>query len=470
MVDAVGNVIYQYIAGSSLKEAGQVLLHRTAQIEKQFGQFESEKWEKFTKTANGKEKLNIALDNISYVMNFVGRSHSALKTFSGRYSFASGLMARLEGLVRDGVNIAEPDKLLQIAHESYLDWDRGKYQESNWLTDSWNKATNAVEKVFPIMGQLMKADVAITRVPVNMLYEGIVEYGVGALIGSVKSAREYYKAKGIVLNDGFTPERQEEFKTALREQLQKMDSKNAASIVRAFRKGGFGLGLYALAVLGHASFGGFYHKGQTAEDKKKKQREEETGQSQLLTGEIKIGDWKVPEPAAKILEHTPGLQGALFGLGIAQVYENNIKEGKSTVTSAKNDLMAHIDHITGSLPMIDKMILPLAAGAASGLKSKLPAVNGEWMDVDQNGNPVKRKAFNAKDYLDLLPFGDKKEILSDAYYKQALKTKKYYEGLISDIEYSNVTDEEKKRQREEYQKQMDGDIEEIYRQNKENPQ
>src|SRR6202000_2165003 len=163
-------------------------------------------------------------------------------------------------------DISQPDKILELAHQSYMDFERGKYQESNWITDTWNKATNAVERASPELAYLMKADVAITRVPVNMLREGIMEYTLGAFRGSVMAAREYYKAKGIVLQDGYTPEREQEFKAALREQLNKMDADKAATLGRAFRKGGFGLGLYALGLLGHAAFGGWAHRGQTAED------------------------------------------------------------------------------------------------------------------------------------------------------------------------------------------------------------
>src|SRR5262249_40879240 len=160
------------------------------------------------------------------------------------------------------------------------------------------------------------------------------------------------------------------------------------------RKGGFGLGLYGLALLGHAAFGGFAHKGQTAEDKKKKKWEDEFGVPVIKTGEIKIGDWKMPDAAAKIVEHTPAFTPMLFGLGLAQVYENNIKEGKSTATSVANDAKAHIEHILGSIPQMELVgFLGKSAYDHLNVQKRL----GEWTDVDQNGNPITRKAYNARD-------------------------------------------------------------------------
>lgn len=476
LIDAVGNSVYNFIAGSSIKEGLEVLMHRSTQMERQFGDFDSEAWEKFKASDNGKAKFATALDNASYVLNFIGRSHATLKNFSARFSFANGFISRLEYEAGQGKDISSPDRLLEIAHESYHDWERGKYQEANWWTDTWNKVTNSVEKISPEMAYLMRADVAITRVPVNMLREGVMEYTLGAFRGSIMAAREYYKAKGIVLQDGFTPESESQFRSELKEQLNKMDADKAATIVRAFRKGGLGLGLYALALMGHAAFGGWAHKGQTAEDKKKAERELDTGIPELKTGEIQIGKWVMPEWSAKVVEHTPAFAPLGFGLGLAKVYDNNIKDGKSTPEAAYNSAKAQIDHLANSLPMIDKVVAPLAAGAYDNIKPK-----GQWDDVDQNGNPMKRHAFHMSDYFKYLHFGNvfgkdlhvgsKDNILTEEYYKQAVSTQKSYRQQITEVEINtSLSKKDKEEQRSELLKQLDADIEEIYRQNKENPQ
>jgi hypothetical protein len=478
LLNAVGNVVYQYIAGSSVKEAMEALGHRTVKIERMFGQIDSDQWEKGFMSTKGRERFDIAMQNFSYVMNFVGRSHAALKNFSARQSFAAGFMARLEAGVRDGVDVTSPDRLLEMANASYNDFERGKYQQYNWLSNKWNEATRAVEKAFPQLAYLMKADVAIVRVPVNMLHEGIMEYTLGAFRGSWDAWRAYNEAKGLVIQDGFTEADQKEFKAAMGEQLKKIDPDKAATILRCFRKGGFGLGLYALALLGHAAFGGFAHKGQTAEDKKKKKMEDEFGAPIIKTGQIKIGNWEMPEAAAKIVEHTPAFQPMLFGLGLNQVYENNIKSGKSTLESVKNDAEAHILHIVNSIPQME-LIDYLGMNAVDKLNVKKRL--GEWQDVDQDGQPIKRQALGFSDYFKYQTFGtwfgwtpfvgDKNEILSENYYKMANRMMKDYEDQISEIEYNpEYSKEEKAQMRQELIDKSKEELKDIYRQNKENPQ
>jgi hypothetical protein len=469
LVDAVGNSIYQFIAGSSLKESLEVFLHRSTALERNFGDFDREAWD-----AKGKGKLvtgaSLAdIDNWNYLINGIGRSHAALKNFSGRFSFATEFMSRLEYYSKQGVDISTPDKLLEIAHESYGGWERGKYQESNWISDKWNKLTRDIEKNNPEMAYLMKADVAITRVPVNMLYEGIMEYTLGGLTGSVIAAKEYYKARKMTLQYQFGPEEQTQFRQELHDQLRKMDPKAAAAIVRAYRKQGFGMGMYALFLLGHGAFGGFAHKGQTAEDKKKALREIQTGNPEIKTGEIKLGDWTMPNAAAKIIEHTPGFQMPLMALGLSQVYENSIIDGKSTPEAVKDAALAHVNHIVNSIPQAE---LVMAIGG--GLADKVIPY-GQWNDVDQDGMPMKRRAFRAADYFQYLhlPFTDgfKKDILSENYYKEAVKTQTQYRNAITDIETNtSLSKEEKEEQRQEQLKQLNSDIDEIYRQNKENTQ
>lgn len=477
LIDTIYTSVYQFIGGSSVKEALEVLLHRSTELERQLGEFDREAWQKFKDSDTGKEKFATSLDNINYVLNFVGRSHAALKNFSARASFASGFMARLEGYSADGVDVTRPEKLLEIAHESYHDWESGKYQDKNWVTDTWNKATNAVEKASPELAFLMKADVAITRVPVNLLREGIMEYTLGAFRGSVMAAREYYKAKGIVLADGYTPENDAQFQKELNEQLQKIDPKQAATIIRAFRKGGLGLGLYAMALVGKVAFGGWAHKGMAAEDKKKFQREEETGIPEIKTSQIKIGDYTLPDWASKVVEHTPAFAPLGFGLGLSQVYQNSIIDGKTTPQAATDAVMGQANHITNSIPQLDKVVLPLAGGIA---QSVLPS--GQWDDVDIDGNPMKRKAFEIWDYFKYLHLfntpsgkdvgvGSMENILSENYYKQAVGIQKSYRQQITEVEINtSLSKKEKDEQRADLLKEMNEDIDDIYKQNKEDPQ
>ena len=91
--------------------------------------------------------------------------------------------------------------------------------------------------------------------------------------------------------------------------------------------------------------------------------------------------------------------------------------------------------------------------------------------MDKDGNPIKRIPLEASDYLKLLPFGDKKSILSDRYYREATSVIKGYKREISQIENNasipkSQKEEQIKKIREEEQKTIDL----IYLNNKKNPQ
>jgi len=159
----------------------------------------------------------------------------------------------------------------------------------------------------------------------------------------------------------------------------------------------------------------------------------------------------------------------LFALGLNQVYENSIVDGKSTPQAVKDAALAHINHIVNSIPQME-----LVTALGSGLAQKM-VPTGEWNDVDENGIPMERRAFRSSDYFNYLhlPFTDgfKKDILSENYYKQAVKAQTDYRNAITEIETdSNLSSQDKKEQREDKLKEFNDTIDEIYRQNKENPQ
>jgi len=85
---------------------------------------------------------------------------------------------------------------------------------------------------------------------------------------------------------------------------------------------------------------------------------------------------------------------------------------------------------------------------------------------------MKRKAFNASDYFNYLPgYGNKKDILSENYYKQAVSAQKSYRQQITDVETNtSLSKQEKEDQRQLLLKELNETIDSIYEQNKENPQ
>lgn len=357
LVKAQSYFIYKFIGGSSIKDSLKALINRSNEIEKQFGKVSTE-------TIKEEELLKKA----SYIIGFIGRSHSAFKTFSGRFSFASSFMARLQGAVDAGEDISNPDKILEIAHESYLDWERGKYQQSNAISDAWasfinrraenqeNKGRGAAAKAFRLM---MGADVAVTRVPVNILHEGLVEYTFGAFkaINDVlkvnKQMRQELKEAGItngekVLDELTEGTSKEEFRKSLKEKISQMDGEQAATIMRCFTKGGVGLGLYAFALIyGGIKFGIFPHKGE-----KKKKEEWELAPHELNPGEVVVGDKRLSKTASGIIEHIPALFPMFMGLGLSQRYKDNIEEGQTSKEAAAESIYKHLEILQSDVPQI----------------------------------------------------------------------------------------------------------------------
>ena len=362
LLNAQGALVYQFIGGSSLKDVWSALLHRHNEIEKQFGHVEGENFK------NGN-----LLDKSSYVLGFIGRSHSALKTFSGRFSFAAGFMARLEGAVANGESISTPEKIIEIAHESYLDWERGKYQQSNLISDWWNDMINGMSKgktgdalkMANVAQYMLKVDVAITRVPVNILHEAVVEYSFGLVKAAYITNKEMSKIKGALKDEGFF-KNEDRYKEALRERVSQMDEKQAATIVRCFTKGGLGVGLYATAlIIGGIRFGIFPHLGQ-----KKKKEEGDLKPDELNPGQVMFGDSKLGEATSATVEHIPALFPLFMGLGLVEQYHNQIKSGHTSSEAAANAIYVHLKILEHGVPQT-KLIEGSEDDAIKNIKRRL---------------------------------------------------------------------------------------------------
>lgn len=383
-----GNLAYQFIGGSSIKDALQAFIHRSNEIERQFGKVSSEGIEgknelkqddTFPTIAKklGKQVVEGGLDlftgykkdeklakqigikvinDADYILGFIGRSHSAVKTFSGRYSFASAFMARIEGAVDRNIDLT-PDKVLEFAHESYLDWERGKYQNPNQLSDWWSHTVNQMDKnpEFKTIGkigkQAFKTEVAIQRVPVNILWEEISQYAgglakVAGLFGGKASIPKVYKEIKSELKDEGLFTNTPEFKEALKERLSNLDPYQSALIYSCFRKGSLGMGVYATAlILGGIHYGIFPHMGQ-----KKKKDEADLAPNELNPGQLMVGNTKYSENVSALVSHTQFLWPTFMGLGMAQAYHDNIKKGETTKQAAADAAYLHLNIILGNIP------------------------------------------------------------------------------------------------------------------------
>lgn len=454
LVRASGNLIYQFIGGSSIKDALKSFVHRANQIEHQFGGVTEEKF----------NEGNV-LDKVNYVLNFVGRSHSALKTFSGRFSFASAFMSRLEQAAKDGEDISTSDKLLEVAHESYLDWERGKYQQNNAITNAWNKMLNSIDKsnknnpefnkYEKAFKKLLQGDIAITRVPVNILHEQVMEYTLGAFRAVTMAVKEVRKAKKEAKDYGLDPD-SPEFKEKVKELVSNMDEKQAATIIRSFRKGSVGMGLYALAAItGAVHFGVFSHKGQ-----KKKKDEERMTENELNPGQVMFGHTKLGETASGAISHIPVLWPMFMGLGASKIYSDNIANGKSKFGSAMDAVLQHLQIIQDAIPQF-KFGGPVELG--KNIEKMAEKRLSEWGLIDESDY----KPFNIYEKNG----SGKRESTEDEFNKVKNKKDELSKKMIDDVKkngagvnkYGDVTiDGDNIKSRKKYEDLTQKELDKIY--------
>ena len=442
---AVGNEMYKYVGTSVFKTFADKLLHRNSQLESMLG---NEHGEEFIPVSKIKDYKDVA-DNISYILGFVGRSHGALKSPSARYHFAAGFMSRLEAAMERGEDIRNPAKLQEMAADSFTDWNSGMYQQDNWVTNFGNKVIwdlkNSDNHFAKALGHAASWDVAITKVPVNMINEMIFDMTLGLPTSLAKYGKEYYKANKMVKAE-LPDANSYELKEALREQLSKMDKKTAVDIVRMFRHGGFALGILGLALASKSfKYGGFAHKGQTKEDEKKKEGE-------LKTGELSIGDKVLNKYITSSLTHTTGMFPLLAYLNAQHDFKKYKGEDNTDKKAALKTGVNLLEHIVNTYPQ-SKIVNPITISkdTYSNVKSALGRLNKAYnpnYEYDAGTSEKTSKEYNflkehnesIKDYPieSLHPINQygKEVPVTDEKYKQFLEErkniiKKEIETLIS---------------------------------------
>jgi len=495
----MSNVVFDFIGSSSYADAYKTFLYRNAQIEQMFGDFGKElpqsvtkmideegnktiKW--FTEEDTKSTKFKKIIEDLNYMVGFVGRAHSAAKGFSGRSAFAESFVSKLEYAFTHDEDITSFDKYMEIAHEAYLDWDRGKYQNKNFITDAWNGVMGHLaykykgtdwEVYAKALTTTSSLEVAITRVPVNMLHEFIAEYTLGALrtalpFGKASIPKVMREAKAKIEAQGFTKgvkveegitygTTEKEYSEALYKEVQKLPKEQAAMIARCFRKGGFGLGLYALSAFGVSlgiwKFGGMPHKGQTAEDKKKEEGE-------LKTGEVSVLDKKIPEWAAKALEHTNIINPSLFGESMRLKYAQGIREGKSKMEALNGMVMQHLKVLESKIPQT-AMFSP--TGAVSKISDKFVKSRAK---IEEEGGEIDVHAIDTMDDIRILigMFGGKEKVLTEDNYKLASGVMTTYRKALSLLRMdTTLSKSELEKQEKELYDERDKELEEIRKEN-----
>ncbi|MGI9214549.1 MAG: hypothetical protein ACR2HS_02505, partial [Gammaproteobacteria bacterium] len=194
---ALSNTISEFLGESSLKEAWKGFKSHSADIDVMFGKMNKEEYE-WNKSLS---KYKNILKNIEHTFSFISSSHYALKSFSGRYHFASSFMAKIESAMEKGENLLDYNKINEIAAEAATDWSSGMYQQDNkitkWANELIEKAKSNQNIFIKGIGHTLNWDIQITKVPVNQINEAITEMALGLPLSFIKYQKLKSEAKKI---------------------------------------------------------------------------------------------------------------------------------------------------------------------------------------------------------------------------------------------------------------------------------
>jgi hypothetical protein len=311
----------------------------------------------------GEHAYNPALD-------FFGGLHGALKTPAQRATFGRAF-EKIARSLPAGTDTTDPQVQMEIGTRAYLESKRAILMNDNAATDIYKGFLQAAAKQGKVgkgVATVSRVLMPIVKVPTNFVgeighYVGGLPEGVGRIIA----------AKGI---EGMTPEQ-------------------ADATMRAFKKGGLGLGLVALGYYGKVQAGGYYQQGKP-------------NPNGLKPEEIKIGNFVLPH----MLAHTPALEAIQWGATLARVM--------SSTKGGTADKMGEAARVAGlgTAEQVPFVNTPLALAKATENTGEMGKAAGKvaqtltepqllqqaasHFDTDKAGQPVQR---SPKGFTDQMKMG-----------------------------------------------------------------
>ncbi len=376
LLDNVTNSLYEWIGGNAWEDAAEVFLHSSAKLEQLLGKGEREMWNDKTR----KEK-------IMFVLSTSAATHGVLKNFSARAEFAANFVARLENKMKQGIDISSAEEILKTVNESYIAFQRGKYQEDNAITGGfkagldglriWAEKHPDYKYAADLMAGALKFKNPIVRTPLNIAREAIVEYTIGVPLAIAKYRNSLKDAKVDAKQFDLAGQ---EMKDHMKKFMDNIPSDKADFIYRAFRKGGFGLGVMALTAMGGIKFGGFFNR-----DEKRRKKGDDLG-----VNEVEIGGQKLSHLEAKIFEHTSAFFPALLWSNYDRVRDENLKAGSGELGANLDAVVKDFQGMMDQIPIGNEVQNPLS-GIQIPLIGPFLTEYAEATDVDESGEKIKRK-------------------------------------------------------------------------------
>jgi len=358
------NFIYDWIGSDAWKDSSDVFLKGASTLEEMTGKGEKVGWKKMT-----------GLEKTEMLMGAMGASHGYFKNFSARAEFAASFVSRLEQKSKLGVDISDPNVIIETIDESLVNFMRGKYQEDNYATSAMKSIGQALEnpknpkweKYGKVASSLFKAKYPIVRTGVNIGREAVQEYLLGSMFGSA------IHGKAVVKGIFSGVKNSEPIKESITKEIKKLPSDKVDLIFRCYRKGGLGLVMAGLAAMGYIRFGGF-----TA-DKDRKRKEGE-----LAQGELEVFGHNLGHEGSKPLSHLSFTYPALI---IANNNRIMAKEGED-MDKIQKSVTSNMSSALRTIPVFNEGMSPLYSpsvpyGRAAADISKL-------YDTDYEGNLIER--------------------------------------------------------------------------------
>ena len=366
------NFIYDWIGSDAWKDSADVFLKGASTLEEMTGKGEKIGWKDMT-----------GLEKTEMLMGAMGASHGYFKNFSARAEFAASFVSRLDQKSKLGVDISDPNIIIETIDESLVDFMRGKYQEDNYATSAMKSIGQALEnpknpkweKYGKVASALFKAKYPILRTGVNIGREAIQEYLLGSMFGSAVHGKAV--VKGIF--NGV--KNSEPIKESIIKEIKKMPSDKVDLIFRCYRKGGLGLVMAGLAAMGYLRFGGF-----TA-DKDRKRKEGE-----LAQGELELFGHNLGHEGSKPLSHLAFTYPALI---IANNNRIMAKEGED-MDKIQKSVTSNISSMLRTIPVFNEGMSPLYSpsvpyGRAAADISKFYDTNEEGELIGRDKSTLKNR-------------------------------------------------------------------------------
>ena len=372
--------LYDWIGSKSWTDGADKFLKGASQMEELMGKGIKVSFGEMT----GYEKAEM-------LVSLMGNAHGYLKNPSARAEYAAAFVSRLENKAfQQGIDISDPNIVLETAQESMVNYTMGKYQEDSYVTDAMSGISNALEKAGEKPSEsgvsrepknknlgkfarfVFKAKNPIFRTSSNITRESIQEYLFGIPYGAIVHGNAIRKGvfAGLKVD--------ENVKESMAKELDKLGSDKIDLIYRCYRKGGAGMVLIALTSMGLVRYGGF------PGDKDKKREEGELKQGELEIAGHNLGHGY----ASKMLGHMSLMKEVAYTSDFIRIIKKSNKVAETKMEKVYDAVTSNLIHIVKEIPTMGDYSNPLYSpsvpyGRAAGDISKM-------FDVDKEGHEIER--------------------------------------------------------------------------------